>query len=191
MKLEYRKVNKENLRTAAKIQYEIFPEASAYTEYLKYIKKTNIGLPIYYLIYLNNEPIGTAGLYEKEEYPDTIWISWFGLLKDYRNRGLGKKILFDMIEKAKNYNKKWLRLFTYEIWNSEAQPLYNKYMQISEYYKNKEDNQQDIEEGKCKIYGYSLCDEEITLWGDKFIDIGDDDEVAELSKKLLIEDKII
>lgn len=192
MNIRYEQINKDNIRLGAKIQYEIFPFASSYVQYLDYINRSEpVKLPVYYLIYFNDIAVGTVGLYEMDEYPDTIWISWFGILKEYRKKGFGKKILFDTIEMSKKYNKKWLRLFTYEIWNREAQPLYNKYMQISEYYKNSQDSQEDINEGKCKIYGYSLCGETIDLWNDKYINIAEDDKKAELGGTLLREAGVI
>ena len=97
----------------------------------------------------------------------------------------------DIIKKAKTFRKKFLRLYTYEVWNSEAQSFYNKHMQISEYYTNKKDNQHDIKDGKCKIFGYSLCDEKVDYWNNKFIDIGSEDDIHDKSIQLLIRDKII
>jgi len=92
---------------------------------------------------------------------------------------------------AKGYNKKFLRLFTYEVWNSEAQEFYKKNMQIEEYYTNPQDNQYDIQVGKCKIFGYSLCEDKIDYWNNKFIDIDSDDEVHEESLILMKQHGII
>ena len=190
MKLKYETITKENIRTAAKTQYNIFPNSSAYAKYLSDIQIAE-DLPINYLVYHRNNLIGVVGLYFIEEYPDTIWLSWFGVLKKYRFKGYGSQILKDMIERAKKYNKKFLRLFTYEVWNSEAQEFYKKNMQISEYYTNKKDDQYDIIEGKCKIFGYSLCEEKIGYWNNKFINIGADDKIHKKSILLMKRDNII
>ena len=53
------------------------------------------------------------------------------------------------------------------------------------------DDQYDIKEGKCKIFGYSLCDKPIDYWNNKFIDIASDDKDHEKSIKLMKKDNII
>ena len=96
-----------------------------------------------------------------------------------------------MIKKSREYNKKYLRLFTYEVWNSEAQALYKNVMEIEEFYTNRKDNQFDIKEGKCKIFSISLSDEKVDYWSNKFIDIGADDIIHEESINLMKERGIL
>jgi hypothetical protein len=84
-----------------------------------------------------------------------------------------------------------LRLVTYEVRNQEAQDFYKKHMKMGEYYTNKDDDQFDIIEGKCKIFGYSLCDEPIDYWNNKFIDIASDDNEHEISIELMKKDGIL
>lgn len=191
MKLRYEKISENNIRVAAKIQYEIFPNSSAYLKYLKEIQNKTLDLPVDFLIFENDIPIGVVGLYEISKYKDTIWLSWFGVVEDYRYKGYGSQIFEDIINEAKKYNKDFLRLFTYEVWNYEAQDFYKKHMQTEEYYTNKDDDQYDINQGKCKIYGYSLCNKPIDYWNDKFIDISSDDKDHEESIKLMKRDNII
>ena len=64
-------------------------------------------------------------------------------------------------------------------------------MQIEEYYTNPQDNQYDIQVGKCKIFDYSLCEDKIDHWNNKFIDIDSDDEVHEESLILMKQHGII
>lgn len=191
MKLRYEKISENNIRVASKIQYEIFPNSSAYLKYLKEIQNKTLDLPVDFLIFENDIPIGVVGLYEISKYKDTIWLSWFGVVEDYRYKGYGSQIFEDIINEAKKYNKDFLRLFTHEVWNYEAQDFYKKHMQIEEYYTNKDDDQYDINQGKCKIYGYSLCNKPIDYWNDKFIDISSDDKDHEESIKLMKRDNII
>lgn len=191
MKLRYEKISENNIRVASKIQYEIFSNSSAYLKYLKEIQNKTLDLPVDFLIFENDIPIGVVGLYEISKYKDTIWLSWFGVVEDYRYKGYGSQIFEDIINEAKKYNKDFLRLFTYEVWNYEAQDFYKKHMQIEEYYTNKDDDQYDINQGKCKIYGYSLCNKPIDYWNDKFIDISSDDKDHEESIKLMKRDNII
>lgn len=190
MKLKYEKICSDNIVLAAKIQYKIFPNSSAYLKYLKEIKDNN-DLPISFLVYYKNIPIGVVGLYVIPVYKDTIWLSWFGVLEKYRHKGFGSQILKDIIVMAKQYNKNFLRLFTYEVWNQEAQAFYKKHMEIEEYYTNSEDDQYDIQVGKCKIFGYSLCKDKIDYWNNKFIDIACDDKIHKESVILMKKDGII
>ncbi len=189
MKLKYEKINKDNIIIASKIQYQIFLNACAYAYYLENIDKKE--LPLELLVYCDSEPIGVIGLYEIKSFPDTIWLSWFGVLEEYRNNGIGKKMIEDIKKIAKTYQKKFLRLYTYEVWNSVAQPFYEKVMEISEYYYNEKENQKDIQMGKPKIYGVSLCNEKIEYWNNQFIDITKEDTVHEESIKLMKKHKLI
>lgn len=190
MNLKYKKICEDNIVVASKIQYEIFPNSSAYLYYKKNFKD-NDNLPIDFLVYYENEPIGIIGLYDIPIYNDTIWLSWFGVIEKYRYKGFGSQMLLDIIEISKKYNKKFLRLFTYEIWNHEAQKFYQKHMQLGEYYTNQKDNQYAIQVGKCKIFGYSLCNDKINYWNNKFINIDLEDKIHEKSIKLMKKDGIL
>lgn len=190
MKLRYEKISKENIKLATKIQYEIFPNSSAYTKYLKQINSDK-KIPVDYLVYCKLNPIGIIGLYEQDGDEASIWLSYFGLLKQYRKKGLGKQMFNDVIELAKSYNKKYLRLYTYEVWNGVAQEFYKKHMQLEEYYTNKNDDQIDILEGKPKIFSYSLTGDKIEPWNNKYIGLNLDDEEHFKSVRLMIKDRII
>ena len=50
MKLRYEKISENNIRVASKIQYEIFPNSSAYLKYLKEIQNKTLDLPVDFLI---------------------------------------------------------------------------------------------------------------------------------------------
>lgn len=157
MKLTYEKICKENISLATKIQYEIFPNSSAYTKYLKEIKH-NKKLPLDYLVYYKLNPIGVIGLYEYDKDKDSIWLSYFGVLEKYRKKGYGKQMFYDIIYIAKEMKKKYLRLYTYEVWNSAAQPFYKKHMHIEEYYINKKEDQFNIKEVKHTNFDFiNLC----------------------------------
>ncbi len=190
MKLVYERINENNINLATKVQYEIFPNSSAYIKYLKQVK-SNKKIPVDYLVYHELNPIGVIGLYEQENDDEGIWLSYFGLLKKYRKMGYGKKMLDDIIELAKTYDKKYLRLYTYEVWNSEAQSFYKKNMQLEEYYVNKNDNQINILKGKPKVFSYSLTGNKIKAWNNKYIGLDQDDEDHLKSIELMIKDNII
>lgn len=189
-RLRFEELNENNLKIAAKLQYEIFPKSCAYVFYKSKVKGENTFFYRAYIAYLNNEPIGVTGIYEIEGYPDTAWLSWFGIKKEYRKFGYGKQILDFTSQEAKTYGKKYLRLYTFEIWNSEAQEFYKKNMDIGEYYFNEKEHD-DIFEGKPKIFSKSLCDEEVKLWNSKFIDISRDEDSHEKGVLMMKEDGII
>lgn len=189
-KLRFEEISKDNIKVVAKLQYEIFPNSSAYSVYKSKITGARKDLYIGYIAYMEDIPVGVTGIYEIPEYSDTVWLSWFGIKKEYRKLGYGKQILDYTIEKAKTLNKKYLRLYTFEIWNSEAQIFYKRNMDLGEYYYIEKEHK-DIFEGKPKIFSISLCDEKVELWNDKFINISEDEDSHEKSVMMMKEDGII
>ena len=189
--LKFEELNENNLKIAAKIQYEIFPKASGYSIYKSFVNGTIKDFYISYLAYFEDKPVGVIGLYEMPECQDTVWASWFGLLKEYRHIGFGKQI-FDFIkQKAKDLKKKYLRLYTYEVWNNEAQEFYKRNMDIGEYYYNDKEKYKEVFEGKPKIFSSSLCDEKVELWNNKFINISEEDDNHEESILMMKQDGIL
>lgn len=189
-KLRYKEINKNNIKIAAKLQFEIFPTSSAYSVYKAKVTEKNKSLYLGYIAFADNEPIGVTGIYEIPEYPDTVWLSWFGVKKEYRKLGYGKQILDYTIKIAKKYNKKYLRLYTFEIFNKETQDFYKRNMDLGEYYFNEKEHK-EIYEGKPKIFSKSLCGEKVDLWNNKFINISEDEDSHEKSVQMMKEDGII
>lgn len=189
-KLRFEEISRNNIKVAAKLQYDIFPTSSAYSVYKAKVTGKDKDLYVGYIAYLDNEPIGVTGIYEIPEYTDTVWLSWFGVKKEYRKYGYGKQIFDYTVKVAKDYNKKFLRLYTFEIWNNEAQKFYKKNMDIGEYYFNDKEHK-DIFNGKPKIFSISLCDEKVNLWNNKFIDISKDEDSHEKSVLMMKKDGII
>lgn len=189
-KLRFEEISKDNIKVAAKLQYEIFPNSSAYSVYKSKITGERKDLYIGYIAYMEDIPVGVTGIYEIPEYSDTAWLSWFGIKKEYRKLGYGKQILDYTIEMAKALHKKYLRLYTFEIWNSEAQAFYKRNMELGECYYNEKEHK-DIFEGKPKIFSISLCDEKVELWNNKFINISEDEDSHEKSVIMMKEDGII
>ncbi len=186
-KLRFEEINKDNIKIAAKLQYEIFPNSSAYLVYKSKITRKGKDL---YIVYIEDKPIGVTGIYEIPEYPDTVWLSWFGIKKEYRKLGYGKQIFDYTVKIAKAYNKKYLRLYTFEIWNNEAQEFYKRNMDLEEYYYNNKEHK-DIFEGRPKIFSLSLCNEKVSLWNNKFINISKDEDSHEKSIFMMREYGII
>lgn len=189
-KLRFEEISKDNIKVVAKLQYEIFPNSSAYSVYKSKITGERKDLYIGYIAYMEDIPVGVTGIYEIPEYSDTVWLSWFGIKKEYRKLGYGKQIFDYTIEMAKALNKKYLRLYTFEIWNNEAQVFYKRNMDLGEYYYNDKEHK-DIFEGKPKIFSISLCNEKVELWNSKFINISEDEDSHEKSVIMMREDGII
>lgn len=173
MKLEYELINKDNIDLATSIQHTIFPDECAYIHY-KYAIDTNYKSNKYYIIRWNELPVGVIGLYVNNEIDsESIWLGWFGILPEFRSKGLGRRSILDMIEQSKKYNKKYFRLYTNDDGDSTARPLYRSVMQVYEHYNNINDYNYN---GNCLIYSFSLCNQKPTLWNDRFLNLKEDIE---------------
>ncbi|MCL2377486.1 MAG: GNAT family N-acetyltransferase [Defluviitaleaceae bacterium] len=77
----------------------------------------------------NDEICGTTGLYaEKDDFHEALWLSWFCVNPNMRGQGIGKQLLEFSIDTAREYKKKYLRLYTSDDPNeAAAQFLYEKY----------------------------------------------------------------
>lgn len=189
-KLRFEELTKENIKIAAKVQNDIFPTSSAYVTYKRKVTGKNSHFYMGYIAYLGNEPVGVTGLYEIPEYTDTIWLSWFGVKEEYRKAGYGKQLLDYTIKMAKECDKKFLRLYTFENWNKEAQVFYKRNMDIVEEYFNEREHK-EIFKGKPRIFSISLCDEKVEVWNNKFINISADEDDHEKGIQMMKEDGII
>jgi len=171
MKLEYELINENNINLATSIQHTIFPKECAYEHY-KYSIDTNYKSNMYYIIRLNKIPVGVIGLYINDEIDEeSIWLGWFGILPEFRSKGIGRKSILDIIEKAKKFKRKYFRLYTNDAGDSTARPLYRSVMHICEKYNNINDYNYN---GNCYIYSYSLSSEKVKPWNDRFINLKQD-----------------
>lgn len=195
-KIQLEVLNKSNLKIASLIQYEIFKKNwCGYCDLLseannRHDKEIN-DLPLTFLIKYHNKYVGIIGLYELKNYPKTIWLNWFGIMPKYRNRGIGTHALFKLIKVARQFKRKEFRLVTYKIWNCQAQHIYQKTMQKSELYTNKNDWQYAIKNGIAMVFSSNLFDKTVTNWNNKFIDLISDKKLHNDSIKKLIEDGLI
>lgn len=197
LKLKYVEINENNIRTAAKIQYEIFKDSNwcGYCDYLDEIKTENRlskhYLPLNYLVYYKKQPIGIVGLYNYPKYKNDIFLNWLGVLPKFRNRGFGTQMLLHIFEVARNYQKYYFRVYTYKKLNIAANSIYKKMLQTEEYYLNEKENQEFIKYSEPKIFSWSFIDKQPKLWNNKFISQSSELELNQRSIKKLLEDKII
>lgn len=171
MKLKYELIDENNIKLATSIQHTIFPDECAYIHY-KYAIDTNYKRNKYFIIKWNEVPVGVIGLYIDDEIDnESIWLGWFGILPEFRSKGIGRKSILDMIQEAKKYNRKYFRLYTNDKGDSTARPLYRSVMQLYENYNNLNDYNYD---GNCLVYSYSLCNEKVSLWNNRFLNLKED-----------------
>lgn len=167
--LTYVQIDKDTLDIAYNIQKEIFPDDPDYDDlYDKAINSLDDNC--FFIVYFKNDLIGITGVDVYREYPDTIWLDWFGILPKYRRNGFGEEVLLDTIEYCKKLNKyKSFRVETTYYENRPAVFLYDKVMKIKEEY--------TIEDTKDKkrhtlIYTYPLIGE-VELWNNRYLGLGD------------------
>lgn len=176
MKLQYDLIDESNIKLAISIQGVIFPEESA-GEHYQYAISTNYCDCVYYIVKWNDIPVGVTGIYTMNMYvdnemnDDTVWLGWYGILPEFRTKGIGRQTLLDTIEKAKTYKRKYFRLYTTDSEDALARPLYQKIMQVCEPYQNEQDC---IENENCVIYSYSLNGENMELWNNRCAYISND-----------------
>ena len=167
MNLRYVETNNENLDLAVKIQNTIFPLEDGRQNYIEGITKDPYRKEmINYIVYDNEVPVGVVGLYSYNEYPSDAWLSWFGVLKEFRQKGYGSKI-FDFFEKLsleKGYTS--IRVYTDSKFD-KAMLLYEKKEMIKEYYKNQLESEEI--NNSTIIYSKSLTKENTKKWNNKFL----------------------
>ena len=119
-----------------------------------------------YIVYDNEIPIGVVGLYSYNEYPSDAWLSWFGVLQEFRQKGYGSKI-FDFFEELaleKNYSS--IRVYTDDEFD-KAILFYEKKRMLKEFYKNVLESEEINKE--TIIYSKSLTKKQTEKWNNKFL----------------------
>ncbi len=167
MNLKYIEVNTDNLELAVKIQNAIFPDEDGRQNYIEGITNDPYRKEmVNYIVYDGEIPIGVVGLYSYNEYPDDSWLSWFGVLEEYRKKGYASTIFdfFEHIAKEKGYTS--IRVYTDETFD-KAINLYEKKGMTKEYYSNELEN--DFINNTTIIYSKSLIKEKVEKWNNKFL----------------------
>ncbi len=182
-------VDKSNYKKAIEIQNSIFPDEDGTLNVLaslgreEFIKTTGVDYVDdhvrYYLAKEGNDFVGITGIYYYDL--DSAWLAWFGILKDYRNKGFGRKLLNMTLAIAADMNFKVMRLYTDFNDNKNAIKLYEEEGFIGEKY---------IAEKltyDCRIYSKSLTSDPVTLWNNKNLNLGYQSELDHMSKEKIKE----
>lgn len=121
---------------------------------------------INYIVYNGEVPIGVVGLYSYNEYPSDAWLSGYGVIDKYRNKGFGSKI-FDFFEELafkKGYSS--IRVYTSSEFDI-AIGLYEKKGMIKEFYNNEQES--DEINNETIIYSKALTEDITAEWNNKFL----------------------
>ena len=185
-------VDKSNYKEAIKIQNSIFLKENGSLNILAslnrelFIKLTGLNYEDdhvkYYLAKKDNDYVGITGIYYYDL--DNAWLGWFGILTQFRNRGLGKELLKKTVDLASTMNFKYMRLYTDFVDNHNAINLYEQEGFVGEKY-TAEKLSYD-----CRIYSKSLENEYVSFWNNKNLNLSyqsrldhmDDDKIKEIIK---------
>ena len=121
------------LNEASKLLYNTFEDITQDDKLLLKKSLTHISdtikLEYFTLIDEDKNLVGITGLYnEDDDNKDDIWLGWFCIDKDYRKKGLSKKLLKFTIDRALSYDKKILKLYVYN--SKKYQPAIKLYEQF-------------------------------------------------------------
>lgn len=98
--IRYEQVTTDNMDLAFNIQkneWKDNPDKENFLDKAINAKKDYVSFIAYY----NNVPIGITGVYTENIDKESIWLDWFCVVPEFRNRGFGKQILEDTIDKVK------------------------------------------------------------------------------------------
>lgn len=124
MKLDFRKLNFENLEECLKLKHKLFPESDSDEDYQKYL--LNKVKSEYFLVYYNNELVSITGWYDFDGKNENAFMGWFGVRQDYRNQGIGSEVFDFTLKRVKQHKYNYFRLYTDKVVNQDSIKLYTK-----------------------------------------------------------------
>lgn len=160
MEITYQVLNENNLSIAEYLNEKIFQNNPKNLDYFeKTVENANPNIQ-YYLAYFNNEVIGITGYYELPEYPEDIFMARIGILPNYRNNGLGKRLFLDTLNMTYRLNKKYLRVLVNVNVHASVADLCREYMDLEEPY-----------QFDTIIYSKNLTKNTLMKWDNRPLDI--------------------
>lgn len=158
--ITYKELDASNIEEAYKMQQELFINDKKSLDYFEEtIKEKNPNIK-YFLAYLNHDVIGITGYFELKDYPDDIFMGRFGILPQYQNKGLGKRLFLDTINMTYRLDKKYLRILVTDTLHFKVESLCKDYMDLREEYKE-----------NSVIYSKNLSKEKLEKWNNRFINL--------------------
>lgn len=132
MKLEYKKLNKKNIKDCLLIKHILFPESNSDEDYDKYFNKSV--LSEYFVVYLNKEPCAITGWYDFDNKNENAFMGWFGVLPKFRLKGIGSEVFDFTVKRVIKHGYNYFRLYTDIVENKESVELYKKKEMMCEPY---------------------------------------------------------
>ena len=169
MHIKFVEVTQNNLEIAVSLQNKIFPGEDGRKNYIEGITNNPYRKEmVNYIIYDDIIPVGVVGLYSYNEYPLDSWLSWFGILIEFRNKGYGSYAFdfFENISRDKGYEN--IRVYTDNGFD-KAISLYKSKGMIEERYSNELES--DEINNETIIFSKSLIKNKTNLWNNKFLQL--------------------
>ena len=169
MHIKFVEVTQNNLEIAVSLQNKIFPGEDGRENYIEGITNDPYRKEmVNYIIYDDIIPVGVVGLYSYNEYPLDSWLSWFGILNEFRNKGYGSYAFdfFENISRDKGYEN--IRVYTDNGFD-KAISLYKSKGMIEERYSNELES--DEINNETIIFSKSLIKNKTNLWNNKFLQL--------------------
>ncbi len=106
---------------------DAFRASLNYNKYKNLLKKWKIPKLEYFIAYDEDKRcvIGTSGIYEVEDDPNSAWVGWTSVDIAYRKNGIGKMLVQYIINKSKKRGYQMIKLHTVDInYQKDAHKLY-------------------------------------------------------------------
>lgn len=133
----FERITQDNIEFAIKVHSELFPDFSAERNYVESFDGNHSYQ--YSLIMLEEKCIGIIGLYSYSQYPDSAWLGWFGIRKQYRRMKYGTQAIKEFEKTAVKKGFCFARLYTDKHNNDAAISFYRVNGYIEESYYNNDD----------------------------------------------------
>ena len=172
------KVCKRNINRAISLQNTIFPLENGTRDITNSVTNdiaSYYSLHKHWIIKADGKDVGIAGLYAYKDYPNDVWMAWFGIIKTERKKGYASITFKKMLEKCKKLGFATFRLYTDDVENNVAVSFYNKMGMTSEIYNNPNDVHREI--GNTLIFSLSLTDKPVAKWNNQYLYLSDHDKL--------------
>lgn len=86
-----------------------------YEAYSSVLQRWKIPKLEYFIALQDGKVVGTSGIYEMLDDPQSAWVGWTSVAPEYRRQGIGKQLILHTMHVAKSRNYTILKLHTVDI----------------------------------------------------------------------------
>ena len=149
---------------AIRIQRTLFPESDGAFNFLESLADGSEF--VFWIVRKGLDAIGTVGLYTLPCDPESAWLGWFGILPEYRRRGIGSFAVRHFESAAKERGFIYARLYTNRNDNEAAKAFYRSNGYKEEYYDCPDDPGTAVE--TLSVFSKPLRGDLVApLWGNR------------------------